>query len=62
MTPEEKARQEIDRQLTEAEWAVQDRSAINLTAARGVAIREVSMTTGHGEADYLLFADRKTST
>jgi type I restriction enzyme R subunit len=57
MTPEEPARQEIDRQLTGAGWVVQDRSAISLSVARGVAIREVSLTPGHGEADYLLFAD-----
>jgi type I restriction enzyme R subunit len=43
MTPEEKARQEIDRLLAQCGWIIQDRSEINLSAGRGVAVREVSM-------------------
>lgn len=32
---------------------------MNLSAARGVAVREFKMTSGHGFADYLLFVDGK---
>lgn len=51
--PEALAREEIDRQLALAGWTVQDRSALNLFAGAGVAIREVSLP-GAGETDYLL--------
>ncbi len=57
--PEAIARQRIDEQLASAGWAVQDRSEINLSASRGVAIREFPMASGHGLADYLLFVDRQ---
>lgn len=56
-TPEELARINIDRQLTACGWIVQSRHEINLFAGRGVAVREFPLETG--EADYLLFADRK---
>jgi len=59
MNPEDKARQEIDKLLTLCGWTVQDRDSVNLSAARGVAVREVSLKRGYGEADYLLFADGK---
>jgi type I restriction enzyme R subunit len=39
-TPEEQARQKIDQLLDAAGWQVQDRSALNMGAARGVAVRE----------------------
>ncbi len=32
---------------------------MNLSAGRGVAVREFKLTTGHGFADYLLFVDGK---
>jgi len=32
MTPEEKARPEIDRQLQQCGWIVQDRSELNISA------------------------------
>src|SRR5437763_485534 len=57
MKPEEQARQKIDDLLTQAGWAVQDRDRFNLSASRGVAIREFSLSTG--AADYLLFVDRE---
>ncbi|MDQ3689502.1 MAG: DEAD/DEAH box helicase family protein [Chloroflexota bacterium] len=57
--PEAKARLDIDRQLTEAGWVVQKYRHINLAAGRGVAVREFPMAEGHGDADYLLFLDRK---
>ncbi|HEY3231075.1 MAG TPA: DEAD/DEAH box helicase family protein, partial [Roseiflexaceae bacterium] len=56
-TPEARARLEIDRLLEAAGWVVQNRGAVNLYAAPGVAVREFSLTTGF--ADYLLFTDRK---
>ncbi|UIJ35125.1 DEAD/DEAH box helicase family protein [Allobranchiibius sp. GilTou73] len=49
----------IDRQLTNAGWVVQDKKALNLFAAQGVACREVSMKSGHGRADYLLYVDQR---
>ena len=57
MTPEEKARELIDAQLTASGWAVQTKDKINLSAARGVAICELSFATG--EPDYTLFVDGK---
>ncbi|WP_439625025.1 hypothetical protein [Gemmata sp.] len=57
MTPEAKARQLIDRRLTQAGWAVQDFAAMSIGAARGVAVREFPLKTGF--ADYLLFADAR---
>ena len=48
----------IDRQLGEAGWSVQDKKAMNLFAARGVAIREVTLKPGHGRADYVLYVDQ----
>jgi type I restriction enzyme R subunit len=57
MTPEEKAREEIDQQLTDAGWAVQDYKALNLSAGRGIALREVPLKTG--PCDYLLLVDRR---
>jgi type I restriction enzyme R subunit len=56
-TPEERARENIDKQLVACGWIVQSRGAVNLYAGRGVAVREFPLETG--EADYLLFVDRK---
>jgi type I restriction enzyme R subunit len=56
MTPEEKARQNIDRLLEAAGWKVQDMSELNLGASLGVAVREFPLKSG--TADYLLFVDR----
>jgi type I restriction enzyme R subunit len=57
ITPEDRARQNIDKLLTDAGWIVQDKRATNLSAGRGVAVREFPLKSGHGEADYLLFLD-----
>jgi type I restriction enzyme R subunit len=59
MTPEELARQDIDRLLTAAGWEVQDRKHQSLFGrpGRGVALREAQLKTGY--ADYLLFVDGK---
>jgi type I restriction enzyme R subunit len=57
MTPEQKARQQIDRQLEQAGWVVQDYRQMNISAGLGVAVREFPLTTG--AADYMLYADAK---
>jgi RHS repeat-associated protein len=57
ITPEDRARENIDELLTGAGWIVQDKRATNLSAGRGVAVREFPLRPGHGEADYLLFVD-----
>ena len=58
-TPEEAARQKIDEQLHQSGWAVQSRDEIDLSASRGVAIREFPLSSGHGEVDYLLLVNEK---
>jgi type I restriction enzyme R subunit len=58
-TPEARARQNIDAQLTACGWVVQDRAGMNLYAGQGVAVREFPLETGY--ADYLLFVDRKAA-
>jgi type I restriction enzyme R subunit len=58
-TPEQKARREIDAQLLASGWIVQDRADVDLTAGRGIAVREFPMKPGFGFADYLLYVDRK---
>src|SRR6266567_6305126 len=55
--PEDAARHRIDEALDLAGWCVQDAKAVNIHAARGVAIREFLLKTGHGSADYLLYVD-----
>ena len=42
-----------------AGWIVQSRDEINLSAGRGVAIREFKLASGYGFADYLFFVDSK---
>lgn len=56
-TPEQLARQEIDRQLATCGWIVQDRASVNLSAGRGVAVREAPTETG--PCDYLLMVDHR---
>jgi len=58
-TPEQEARENIDATLTATGWCVQDASAVNLYAGRGVAVREFPLKGGYGEADYLLFVDEQ---
>ncbi|HPR53458.1 MAG TPA: DEAD/DEAH box helicase family protein, partial [Deltaproteobacteria bacterium] len=55
MTPEEQAREHINTLLKAAGWKVQDKASVNLAAARGVAVCELSFKTG--EPDYTLFVD-----
>jgi len=59
LTPEQKARVDIDAALVAAGWTLQNRDAINLAAGPGVAVREAKMASGHGFADYLLFVNGK---
>ncbi|MDR1916606.1 MAG: hypothetical protein LBQ58_08545, partial [Synergistaceae bacterium] len=57
MTPEQKARVEIDRKLIASGWTLQDKKEFNPAAASGVAVREFATDTG--PVDYLLFVDRR---
>lgn len=61
MSPEQQARGTIDQLLTAAGWHVCDASEVNIRAARGVAIREFPLKSGHGFADYLLYVDGKAA-
>ena len=55
--PEQRARDNIDRQLAACGWVVQGHNKINLQANAGVAVREYR--TDVGPADYVLFVDGK---
>jgi len=55
--PEQKARDNIDKQLIACGWIVQNKGQINLGSGTGVAVRE--FLTDVGPADYVLFVDRK---
>ena len=57
LPPEQRARQNIDTMLTNAGWIVQDYRALNPSAGRGIAVREVPLE--EGRCDYLLLVDRK---
>ena len=52
-TPEQKARREIDAKLIASGWLVQDRDDLDLTAGRGIAVREFPMKSGFGFADWI---------
>ena len=56
MSPEEKARLEIDKKLEAAGWVIQDKKDIDLFASLGVAVREFN-TADNDEVDYALFID-----
>jgi type I restriction enzyme, R subunit len=56
-TPEQRARDQIDKRLMAAGWVVQAKNAINFSAGLGVAVREYQ--TDVGPADYALFVDRQ---
>jgi type I restriction enzyme R subunit len=60
VTQEDKARENIDNLLIAAGWQVFDADQANITARRGVAIREFPLP-GHGFADYLLYVDGKAA-
>ena len=55
MTPEQKARQIIDKKLEQSGWIIQDMKQLNLIVGLGVAVREFPTSTG--PVDYALFVD-----
>ncbi len=55
--PEQLSRDLIDAMLKAAGWLVQSKSEVNLSAAKGIAVREYQTTVG--PADYMLFVNRK---
>jgi len=59
LTPEQIARQKIDRLLGNAGWEIQNPDEFNRKASLGVAVREFQLTTG--PCDYLLFVDGKAA-
>lgn len=56
-TPEQEARETIDKMLDWSGWDVQDLKTANIRANKGIAIREFPLKSGHGYADYLLYVD-----
>jgi type I restriction enzyme R subunit len=56
-TPEERARQNIDDLLVQCGWVIQNYKQLDLSAGKGIAIREVRLK--EGRCDYLLLIDRK---
>src|SRR6266536_2961432 len=56
LTPEQRAREQIDAQLIASGWVVQNFKAVDFTAGRGIALREVPLKTG--PCVYLLLVDR----
>lgn len=56
-TPEQKARNDIDRKLNASGWIVQEKSKIDWSASRGISVKEY--LTDVGPADYVLFVDKK---
>ena len=59
LTPEDHTRQQIDLQLKDCGWIIQDMSNMNIMAGTGVAVREYQLTTG--EADCGLYIDGKVA-
>jgi type I restriction enzyme R subunit len=59
LTPEQRARQQIDTQLAACGWIVQDYKQFNPSAGRGIALREAPLKSG--TCDYLLLVDRKAA-
>lgn len=56
LTPEQRAREQIDAQLAACGWVVQDYKTVDFSTGRGIALREVPLKTG--PCDYLLLVDR----
>ena len=54
--PEQIARDKIDKMLVDAEWVVQSKNKVDLSANKGVAVREYN--TNIGPADYVLFVEK----
>ena len=56
-TPEQQARNDIDRRLKDSGWIVQAKNKINWNVSRGIAVKEYQ--TDVGPADYVLFVEKK---
>ncbi len=56
-TPEQRARDKIDKMLVASGWVVQNKNQINFNAGLGVGIRKYQ--TDIDPADYVLFVDRQ---
>jgi len=56
MTPEEEARELIDKKLRESGWIIQDYKELDLGAGFGIAVREYPLSID--ASDYALFIDR----
>ena len=56
-TPEQVARDVIDRKLQQAGWIIQNNKRIDFNAGLGIAVREYQ--TDVGPADYVLFVDKR---
>ena len=56
-TPEQLARDNIDAQLKEAGWEIQNLDTMNFSSGLGIAIREYPTSTG--PVDYALFVDNE---
>ena len=59
-SPKELAREKIDKLLQQCSSDLQNHRTINLSAARGIGIREALLKGGDG-VDYLLFVDDKAT-
>jgi len=55
LNPEDKARKDIDKMLTDSGWIIQDYEDRNLSEGLGVAVREYPLSKDN--ADYALFID-----
>ena len=55
MTPEQKAREAIDKKLMQSGWVIQDMKELNPMESLGVAVREFPTSTG--PVDYALFVE-----
>ncbi len=58
MTPEQRARKQIDQKLIAAGWIVQEKLNLNLHAGPGIALCETDVEGGF--ADYMFFVDAKS--
>ena len=56
--PEQIARDNIDKQLINAGWTIQNKDSINWNKSNGIAVRHYYTQVGK-EADYILFVNRK---
>src|SRR3989441_7625287 len=59
LTAEAQARVQIDKELNDAGWSVQDAYEVTQGSGQCVAVREFILKPPHGRVDYLLFVDRQ---